>query len=163
MQNGKIQKKGIKKEMVNDTYAKAYKEVLEIIKYFPKEEYNRIPKERIEYYKNNMDKNYKFTINPEIDLSEQNVSKEAGAIIVTLFRDYFATEEQRKKLEELIKLNEKKSEIQKKGKYNSNDIFKEKVNVNNDTQRVTENNLPIEIRKENFFKRLINYIKSLFI
>ena len=149
--------------MVNDTYAKAYKEVLEIIKYFPKEEYNRIPKERIEYYKNNMDKNYKFTINPEIDLSEQNVSKEAGAIIVTLFRDYFATEEQRKKLEELIKLNEKKSEIQKKGKYNSNDIFKEKVNVNNDTQRVTENNLPIEIRKENFFKRLINYIKSLFI
>ena len=27
--------------MINSTYAKAYKEVLEIIKYFPKEEYDK--------------------------------------------------------------------------------------------------------------------------
>ena len=35
-----------------------------------------------------MDKNYEFTINPEIDLSKQNISKEANAIIVKLFQDY---------------------------------------------------------------------------
>ena len=146
--------------MVSDTYAKAYTEVLEIISYFPQEEYNKIPKEKIEYYKENMDKNYKFTINPEIDLDKQNVSKEAGAIIVMLFRDYFATKEQKEQLEELIKLNEKKLEIQKREKYNPDGIFKNKEKENK-----TENNtnLPIEIKKDNFFKKIINYIKILFI
>ena len=47
-----------------------------------------------------MDQNYIFTINPEIDLSEQNISPEANAIIINLFTDYFATEEQKN-----IKLN----------------------------------------------------------
>lgn len=149
--------------MVNSIYAKAYTEVLEIIKYFPEEEFNKIPNEKIEFYKNNMDKNYKFTINPEIDLAEQNVSKEASAIIVIIFRDYFATEEQRKKLEELIKLNEKKFEIEKREKYNPNDIFKEKINVNKFDERLTANNLPIKVKKEKFFKRIVDYIKSLFI
>ena len=42
--------------MINSMYAKAYTEVLEIIKYFPEEEYVKIPKEKIEFYKNNMDR-----------------------------------------------------------------------------------------------------------
>ena len=113
--------------MVNSKYAKAYTEVLKILSYFPEDEYNKIPKEKIEFYKENMDKDYKFTINPEIDLAQQNVSKEAGAIIVILFRDYYATEEQKEQLEELIKLNEKKSEIQKREKYNPDDLFKSNV------------------------------------
>ena len=53
--------------MTNITYAKAYTEVLEIISHFPEEEYARIPVEKIEFYQKNMDKNYNFTINPEID------------------------------------------------------------------------------------------------
>lgn len=84
--------------MINTIYAKAYTEVLEIIKHFPEEEYNKIPKEKIEFYKDNKDKDYVFVINPEIDLSEQNISPEANAIIVNLFRDYFATEEQKVKI-----------------------------------------------------------------
>ena len=66
--------------MINNTYAKAYTEILEIIKHFSEEDYSKIPEEKIEFYKKNMDVNYKFTINPEIDLSEQNISKEANAI-----------------------------------------------------------------------------------
>ena len=58
--------------MIN-TYSKAYTEVLEIIKYFPKEEYNKIPKDKIEFYKNNMDINYEFHIDPSIELEKQNI------------------------------------------------------------------------------------------
>ena len=150
--------------MVMNKYAKAYTEVLEIIKYFPEQEYNKIPKEKIEFYEENKDKNYNFTINPEIDLADQNVSKEASAIIITLFRDYFATEEQKEKLKQLIQLNEKKSEIEKREKYNPNDLFK-KIDKEDkeDNEKSIENNLPIEIKKQSFFKRLIDYIKSLFI
>ena len=103
--------------MINSKYAKAYTEVLEVIKYFSEEDYNKIPKKKIEFYKENMDKNYDFTINPDIDLSEQNISPEANAIMITLYRDHFATEEQKEKIKEILELNEKKADQEKRKKY----------------------------------------------
>ena len=35
-----------KQKMINSTYAKAYTEVLEIISYFPEDEYSKIPKDK---------------------------------------------------------------------------------------------------------------------
>ena len=148
-----------KQNKMSSKYARAYTEVLEIIKYFPKNEYNKIPKERIEYYKNNKDNNYNFEINPKIDLLKQNVSKEAGAIIVMLFKEYFATDLQKEKLEELLKLNEKKLEIEKREKFNPDDIFKNKEKESN--KKEINANLPIEIKNDSFFKRMLNYIKNL--
>lgn len=141
--------------MINSKYAKAYKEVLEIIKYFPEDELNKIPQEKIDYYKENMDKEYKFEINPKIDLSEQNISKEACAIIVTLFRDYFATKEQKKKLEEIIKLNKIKLEKEKKNKYNPDDLFK-----SNNNENINQNNKETVLvaYKESFFTKFKKFV-----
>ena len=119
--------------MIN-TYAKAYTEVLEILKYFSEEEYSKIPQEKIDFYKNNMDRNYNYNINPNIDLSQQYISKEANAILITLFRDYFATESQKKTLNNLLNQNQNKLENIKREKYNSNDIFK-----NNHKSTIIEN------------------------
>ena len=44
-------------------YAKAYTEVIEILKHIPKEEYDKIPETEIQFYENNCDKNYKRTTN----------------------------------------------------------------------------------------------------
>ena len=49
--------------MTNDKYAKAYTEVLEIIKYLPKNEYDKIEKEKINFFEDNKDNSYKFSIN----------------------------------------------------------------------------------------------------
>ena len=38
--------------MVTTNYKIAYSEVLEILKHISEEEYNKIPKEKIEFYKN---------------------------------------------------------------------------------------------------------------
>ena len=146
--------------MINATYAKAYTEVLEIIKYFPEEEYNKIPEEKIEFYKNNMDKDYVFIINPEIDLSKQNISSEANAIIVNLFIDYFATEEQKVKIKEILDLNQKKEEQEKREKYNPDDIFKKvnnDKNINVETPKNNTNTALIEY-KESFFTKFKNFI-----
>ena len=143
--------------MINSTYSRAYTEVLEIIKYFPKEEYAKIPEEKIEFYKNNMYKDYIFTINPEIDLSEQNISPEANAIIVNLFRDYFATEEQKVKIKEILDLNQKKEEQEKREKYNPDDIFKKAKTANIETSENNTNIALIEY-KESFFIRFKNFI-----
>ena len=147
--------------MINTIYARAYTEVLEIIKYFPEEEYTKIPEEKIEFYKNNMDKDYDFTINPEIDLSEQNISKEANAIIVNLFTNYFATEEQKVKIKEILDLNQKKEEEEKREKYNQDNIFKNKNTkaqiINQEIPQNSTNTALIEY-KETFFTRFKNFI-----
>lgn len=146
--------------MMSNNYAKAYKELLEIIKHFPLDEYNRIPIDKIKFYEENMDKNYNFTINPNIDLSEQNILKETKALIVTLYEDYFATEEQKEKINEILKLNQKIVEQEKRKKYNPQDLFEtnkaiEKVQKNNEQKTV------LIQYKENFFIRFKNYILKL--
>ena len=147
--------------MISNNYAKAYKELLEIIKHFPLEEYNRIPKEKIKFYEENMDKNYIFTINPNIDLSEQNISRETKALIVTLYEEYFATEEQKEKIKEIIVLNQKKEEQEKRKKYNPQDLFE----TNKVIEKMQNNNkqeTALIQYKENFFIRFKNLILKLF-
>ena len=78
--------------MVNIQYANAYSEVLEILKYISKDEYNKIPKELIEVYKKNANKDYYFYYDPYKTLDEQNVSLITKGVIAILYRDYWATE-----------------------------------------------------------------------
>ena len=148
--------------MIN-TYSKAYTEVLEIIKYFPKEEYNKIPKDKIEFYKNNMDINYDFHIEPSIELEKQNISKEANAILVTIFRDYFANDKQKETLKKLLYQNQQKLEQEKSQKYGSIELFDKSSNskyTKEIQENVNETSL-VEV-KENYFIRFLNFIKNIF-
>ncbi len=92
--------------MIDLKYMKAYTEVLEILKYLSEDEYIKIPKEKIEYYKKNMDKYYIFNIDPNIPIERQKISKEANAILVSLFLDYFVNDIQRAGLQEMLIKNE---------------------------------------------------------
>lgn len=139
---------------MSNNYSKAYTEVLEIIRHFSKEEYSKIPKEKIEFYKENMDKNYNFKIDPTIDLAEQNISREANAIIVLLYRDYFATEQQKIILKEILEMNQRLAEEEKRKKYNPDNIFKkdkENIECKNEEIQLVE-------YKETFFSRFKKFI-----
>ena len=148
--------------MINNAYAKAYTEVLEIIKYFPEEEYIKIPVEKIEFYKNNMDKDYNFKINPEIDLSEQNISPETNAIIINLFTNYYATEEQKVKIKNILDINQRKEEQEKREKYNPDNIFKNRNEENKKEENIVQNEVALVEYKESIFRRFINKIKNIF-
>ena len=149
---------------MTSAYKRAYTEVIEIIKYLPKEEYSMIPLDKINYFKENMDKEYKFKIDPNIELEKQNISREANAILLKLFNDYFATARQKEILNSLLKQNQQKLEMQKHEKYNPNNLFNQPESQQNHTHVLQENNSEtslIEIKK-NFFIRFINFIKSIF-
>ena len=135
-------------------YARAYTEVLEILKHIPEEEYNLIPKTEIQFYENNCDKSYKYEYDESIDIKDQTISREANAVIVALYLNYFANERQKSIINEILKQNTIKAENEKREKYNPDDIFK-------DTK---QENLPIEINeeKDSFFKRILNKLKSIF-
>ena len=102
--------------MVNTEYKIAYSEVLEILKYIPKEELNKVPQDMLEMFKTNASNENQFIYDPNKTLQEQNVSEIARAIIAILFRDYWATEMQRNKIiakqnHDRMKLEEKKVDI----------------------------------------------------
>ena len=145
-------------------YKRAYTEVIEIIKYFPNEEYAKIPLEKINYYKENMDKDYNFKINPNIELEKQNISREANAILVTLFNDYFATDRQKEILNNLLKQNQQILEELKREKYNPSNLFMQSKTQQQNTVTLQKNNSEsslVEI-KEKFFTNFINFIKNIF-
>lgn len=147
---------------MNENYAKAYTEVLEIISHFSEEEYSKIPSEKIKFYEDNKDRNYKYRIDPNISLQEQDISRETEAILVTLFRDYFATQKQKDILNNLLKQNQEKAEREKYEKYNPDNIFKKSNNletsINNDNKEL----LPIVIKEEKWYIKILDFFRSIF-
>ena len=142
---------------MEENYHKAYKEVIEILKYVPQESVNKIPKTMLETFEKKMDKDYVFNIDINKSFEEQNLLEETKDIFAVIFRDYWATPYQRERIKAKEKYDRQKIEEEKANKYNPDDIFKnkEKDNV------VVNNNLPVEIKKENFFKKLISFIKKI--
>ena len=144
--------------MNNKEYAIAYKEVFEILKYIPKVEYNKIPKERIELYKTMQDKNYRFKYDPSKTFDEQNISKRAKAIIGLLYRDFWATNNQREKIMAKQKYERQKIEEEKLQKYKNQELFKNnKIDIKDN-----QDSSFLIIYKENIFVKLLNKIKKLF-
>lgn len=149
--------------MIDIEYANAYSEVLEILKYISKEDYEKIPNSKIELFETNHNKEYIFKYNPNKTLDEQNVSKIAKAIIAILFRDYWATEIQKEKIiakqnYDRMQLEEKKKEI-----YNSDNIFKnnKKKIVLDATEQEQKQDL-IEINNIKWYKKVWKFIIRFF-
>ena len=109
-----------------------------------------------------MDKNYNYNINPNIDLSKQYISKEANAILITLFRDYFATESQKKTLNNLLNQNQNKLENIRREKYNSNNIFSKNYrNIDIEDKENKQELALIEINDMKWYKKIWKFIKEL--
>ena len=142
----------------------AYKEVIEVLKYVPQEDVNKISKEKLDFYKNNMDNNYNFEIDINKDFEEQNLSETAKVILAIIFRDYWATPEQKEKILKKEKYDIEKKEQEKREKYSTTDIFKKKENANanvNVQENVEENSLTI-YKKEKWYISFINFFKKIF-
>ena len=149
--------------MDNLKYANAYTEVLEILKYISAEDYNKIPKTKIKLFETNANYNYCFTYNPDKTLNEQDVSKITKGIIAILFRDYWATDIQKEKI--IAKQNYDRRIIQEqKNEFKSNDVFKRKNDFNfkevYNKNTTSNNKLPIEVKKLNFFQKMIELIRK---
>lgn len=109
---------------MEDTYEKAYKEVIELLKYFPKESVKKIPKEELELYLKNMDRTYDYQVDITKSFDEQKMSKKTKAIFANIFRDYWATDYQRERILAKENYDKQKEEEEKRNKYNPDDIFK---------------------------------------
>ena len=142
--------------MVDIKYANAYSEVLEILKYLTQEDYEKIPKEKIEVFEANMNKDYAFNYNPDKTLQEQNVSETARTIIAILFRDYWATEEQRKRIIKVQQQERNRIESKKQEKYNINELFK------NNKKTKTQEVAMVEVKEQKWYKKVFGFFRKIF-
>lgn len=137
--------------------AMAYTEVIEILKYMPKEDTNKIPKEIIKYYTDNMDASYNFKIDTEKAFKEQKLLEKTKIVLAILFRDYWATEEQREKIKQKEAYDMYVVELNKKQKYNSDNIFKKKKK-----QNIEMTEALVEYKKENWYGKFLEFMKRVF-
>lgn len=146
---------------MENTYACSYVEVLEILKHIPKREYEKIPKEKIEFYENNKSKTYSF----EYKGINTKTMKETDAVIINLYKNYIATQEEKEKVEEILKLNTQKKELEKSKTYSSEVTFNNRSDVDTakseNIEAVQETRLIVE-NKQPWYKKIWNRIISIF-
>lgn len=145
---------------MEDNYKKAYKEVVEILKFVSKENVDKIPKEMLDMFEEEQDKEYNFKVDTTKSFEEQLLLEETKAIFSNIFRDYWANDYQRKVIIEKENMDRIKWEEEK---FDPKDLFKnnqKNFNKQNNNDKV-DVNLTV-IKKENSFKKLIDKIfKSL--
>ena len=137
----------------------AYSEIDEFLGLLSEEQRNEIPKKLREFFKEEKDKEYVKNIDANIPIKDQNLKEETLAIIALLNLQYWCKdEEEKKRLQAIYNQNEKKYQEMLYEKYNPNDIFKSRQIEEKNKEQIT--NLPVKIKKENLFQRLIRFLKN---
>ena len=144
--------------MENDLF-KAYAEVDEILALMENKYIEKIPRKMREMFKDERTLDYKPEIKVDIPLDEQNLQRKTFAILAMLNLNYWCEDENEKqKLLQVYAENDKKKEEELREKYNPDNIFKNKQMQG----QKEENTALIEIREENFIKRIIRKIMKFF-
>lgn len=140
-------------------YCKAFKELDEILKYFPKREFEKIPESFIKFIETNMDSNYKYIVEHIDDFQNQKMMEETKVLLSIVYRDFIAStsvKQQILKMESVELLQEEKI-IQEK--YNPDNLFN-----NRQKEIVTENIQEIsmiEYKKDTIFSKIKKIIKNI--
>lgn len=137
----------------------SYTEVYTILQDLDDEEYNKIPPVLIKTLEENMNKDYEYEIDDDLELKDHKMLPETKAILFNLFRDYLATSEQKQKIIKMQNEERAKNELKKQQKYET-DIFKNKK-VEQQTNAIQEEKSLIKY-KENIFQKIIRKIKNWF-
>lgn len=146
---------------MTDPYAKAYVQILEIIKHMGDEYINKIPKKLMDFFEENKDKNYTFKLAEQKENTEQIFSKETLGLLAMIESKYWATPEEKEILDKALAENEKKYQAEMREKYNPDNVFKnketkvEKLSETEKTTTITEYKESIFTKIKNWFKRTI--------
>lgn len=140
-------------------YNDAYAEVLEVLNYIPMEEYKKIPKSFITFMEENCNEKNEFVYNIALPFEKQNLSENAMDILAMIYRLFLATDQKKKELDRVDKLIMQNEEMQKREKYNPDDLFRNKQSTENDILTSSAN---IIVYKKSLFDRIREKIKNLF-
>lgn len=137
-------------------------EVLEILKYCPKSDVEKLPTKMINLFKQNKLEGANINIDPNKTIFEQNICEETLVTMCLIYRDYWATKEEKSELDKILKENQEKlNEL-----YDYSNMFKnvkteEKVSVETKKEQTEINNNLVEY-KESIFSKIKKWLRNIF-
>lgn len=146
--------------MIDEEYKVACTEVLEVMNYVSKEDYNKVPKEVIQTLEKNKKVGLMFLYNPWKDINEQEISEKGRLMLASFFRDYWATDEQKSKIE-AFQIN-KSNQIEEEIRNQYNDAILKNNKITRSASIKENKNISMIECKGNFFDKFANFIKKLF-
>lgn len=138
-----------------EEYSKAYTELLVILKCLPNKDLIKIPREILEFYKENRDQNHKFEYNDNLEFKEQNLMRLTMTLFANLYIKYLATEERKKEIEQQDRKELQKIENEKREKYDIEKIFEKRK----EKQEYKNREIAV-IEKKSIFSRIIDKVKQ---
>lgn len=143
--------------MLNQRYAEASVEVLDILKHMNVNDLARVSNKFIDFLKENASKNYICNLDYSKKLNDMELKQETRGLLALMYEKYWCPEEEKEELKKKFYENEKKYQEELREKYNPDNIFnKKQENIieseNNQTQLIEY--------KESVFRKLLNKIRA---
>ena len=142
---------------------KAYTEVSKVLSYMDPRYVEMIPQKFKTLLENEKILDYTPYIDLNLPLAKQNFQRETFIILAILNLNYWCESKERKKI--LIAIyaeNDKKREKAIKEKYNPDNLFKSKKNINNQIVKKSQEEISlIKYKEKNFILKLIDKIKNI--
>jgi hypothetical protein len=138
--------------------SKAYTETYYIINLFEKKLKEKIPIEIMKNIEDRMDKTYEFHAD-ENNIENMQLLEDTEKILSVLYTDYLATDEERKVIlnKEKILSSKNKKEL---SPIQVNQVFENNIeNLKPDGSN--ENKQMVEVKKEKWYLRIVNFIKEI--
>ena len=143
--------------MTNNVYTNAFSEVYTIINILSEKLKKNIPTQLLELIEKERNENYDFKYNDSLPIDEQDISSEAKAILTLIYRNYLCDSDEKKELDEIFEINEKKYYE----KLTTN-MFKNSQKPENNEEIVDNTETELVVYKENFITKIIKKFLSIF-
>ena len=72
-----------------EDFSYAYSEVIEVLRYIPEEDYNKVSIKLIKFLEENANENSDFTYNMALPFNKQKISREAKTILAIICKLYW--------------------------------------------------------------------------
>ena len=149
--------------MVNQVYAEAISETLDILEHTKKEDVDKISPKFMEYLRNNASPNYISNLDHSQKISDMDLKQKTKVILAIIYRKFWCDEEQKLEFDKKIKNNELIYQKELREKYNLDNLFKNKNNSSEIIQdNISNETAIVEYKEKNFIQKLFEKIRNLF-
>ena len=152
-------------ETISEEYQNAYQEVLEVLRHMEPEYQSRVPLKMMEFWRKNASPYHDFTYDESKPFKEQNLSKRAKVILAIVYRDCYATPEERESILRGLAEDRVRIEMEKRERYNPDTLFdRPQEEIKEETNEEENENIEQAVTTQNdgFFARIIRKIKGIF-
>lgn len=146
--------------MVSKELSEAAVELNTILEYTSQDVINKIPKKFLTFMKEIASTTYQFKYDTSKPLEEQDIKPKTKGLIALIYKDYLCNEQEKQEYLNTVSRVIEGIEQEKRELYNPDNIFKNRVQDKVEAPKT--HNLPVAIKRESIFSKIVSFMKRLF-